>query len=63
MYKNYIKIAVRGFFKNKLTFFINLFGLALGLWEAMLIGLWAKSKLTMNRDFAEIDQVYRIMEH
>jgi len=63
MLKNYFKIALRGFLKNKLTFFINLFGLALGLWAAMLIGLWVKSELTMNRDFAEIDQVYRIMEH
>jgi len=63
MLKNYFKIAFRGFAKQKLTFFINLFGLALGLWAAMLIGLWVKSELTMNRDFADFDQVYRIMEH
>nr|MBI1232398.1 FtsX-like permease family protein [Cytophagales bacterium] len=63
MLSNYIKIALRGFLKHKLTFFINLFGLALGLWAAILIGLWVKSELRMDRDFAEIDQVYRIMEH
>uniref|UniRef100_UPI003593A295 ABC transporter permease n=1 Tax=Aquiflexum sp. TaxID=1872584 RepID=UPI003593A295 len=63
MLSNYLKIALRGFVKHKLTFFINLFGLALGLWAAILIGLWVKSELNMNRDFAEIDQVYRIMEH
>jgi putative ABC transport system permease protein len=63
MYKNYFKIAIRGFAKHKLTFFINLFGLALGLWAAILIGLWVRSELNMNREFAEIDQVYRIMEH
>ncbi|MDO9554123.1 ABC transporter permease [Rhodonellum sp.] len=63
MFKNYLKIALRGFFKQKLTFFINLFGLALGLWAAILIGLWVKSELNMNRHFTEIDQVYRIMEH
>jgi putative ABC transport system permease protein len=63
MYRNYIKIALRGFAKHKLTFFINLFGLALGLWAAILIGLWVKSELNTGRDFAEIDQVYRIMEH
>jgi ABC-type antimicrobial peptide transport system permease subunit len=63
MYRNYLKIALRGFAKHKLTFFINLFGLALGLWAAILIGLWVKSELNTNRDFAEIDQVYRIMEH
>jgi putative ABC transport system permease protein len=63
MYRNYLKIALRGFAKHKLTFFINLFGLALGLWAAILIGLWVKSELNTDREFAEIDQVYRIMEH
>lgn len=63
MLKNYLKIALRGFSKHKLTFAINLFGLTLGLWAAVLIGLWVKSELEMNRQFADIDQVYRIMEH
>lgn len=63
MYRNYLKIALRGFAKNKLTFFINLFGLALGLWATISIGIWVKSELNMNRSLAEIDQVYRIMEH
>ncbi|MFD2200846.1 ABC transporter permease [Shivajiella indica] len=63
MYSNYFKIALRSFSKHKLTFFINLFGLALGLWATISIGIWVKSELNMNRSFAEIDQVYRIMEH
>ena len=57
MLSKYLKIALRGFAKHKLTFFINLFGLALGLWAAILIGLWVKSELNMNRHFAEIGQV------
>lgn len=63
MYSNYFKIALRGFTKHKLTFFINLFGLSLGLWATISIGLWVKSELQMNQSFAEMDQVYRIMEH
>jgi putative ABC transport system permease protein len=63
MYQNYIKIALRGFAKHKLTFFINLFGLALGLWVALNIGLWVQDELSVNKDFKDIDQVYRIMEH
>ncbi len=63
MYSNYLKIALRGFAKHKLTFFINLFGLALGLWAAISIGLWVKSELNTNKNFAEIDSVYQIMEH
>ncbi|MFD2035041.1 FtsX-like permease family protein [Belliella marina] len=63
MYSNYLKIALRGLAKHKLTFFINLFGLALGLWATITIALWVKSELEMNASFPEIDQVYRIMEH
>jgi putative ABC transport system permease protein len=63
MFSNYLKIALRGFAKHKLTFFINLFGLSLGLWAAILIGLWVQSELSVNRDFKEIDQVFRLMEH
>lgn len=63
MLTNYLKIAFRGFAKNKLTFFINLFGLALGLWAAILIGLWIKSEFAVGKGLAEIDQVYRVMEH
>lgn len=63
MLKNYFKIALRGFAKHKLTFFINLFGLSLGLWAAILIGLWVDSELKMDREFADIDRIYRLMEH
>ncbi|WP_291782084.1 ABC transporter permease [Cecembia sp.] len=63
MFSNYFKIAFRGFAKHKLTFFINLFGLTLGLWATISIGLWVKSELNTNQHFPEIDQVYRVMEH
>ncbi|MBW3468023.1 ABC transporter permease [Arthrospiribacter ruber] len=63
MFTNYFKIALRGFAKHKLTFFINLFGLTLGLWATISIGLWVKSELNTNQHFPEIDQVYRVMEH
>lgn len=63
MLTNYLKIAFRGFAKNKLTFFINLFGLSLGLWAAILIGLWIKSELEVGKGLPEIQQAYRVMEH
>jgi ABC-type antimicrobial peptide transport system permease subunit len=63
MFKNYFKIALRGFKKHKLTFFINLFGLSLGLWAAILIGLWVDSELKMDREIADIERIYRVMEH
>ncbi|MEB2778564.1 FtsX-like permease family protein [Algoriphagus sp. D3-2-R+10] len=63
MLKNYVKIALRGFAKHRLTFFINLFGLSLGLWAAILIGLWVKSELNVNQEFADVDQIYQMIEH
>ncbi|SDC65578.1 ABC-type antimicrobial peptide transport system, permease component [Algoriphagus faecimaris] len=63
MFSNYLKIALRGFAKHKLTFFINTLGLSLGLWAAILIGLWIKSELEKGKGLPEFDQVYRVMEH
>ncbi|MBC6368639.1 ABC transporter permease [Algoriphagus sp. AK58] len=63
MLTNYLKIALRGFAKHKLTFLINTLGLSLGLWAAILIGLWIKSEFEVGRGLAESDQVYRVMEH
>ncbi|WPR76280.1 ABC transporter permease [Algoriphagus sp. NG3] len=63
MIKNYFKIALRGFAKHKLTFFINLFGLSLGLWAAILIGLWVTAEMNVNKDLPEVERVYQMMEH
>ena len=63
MLTNYLKIALRGFTKHKLTFFINTLGLSLGLWAAILIGLWVKSEFEVGKGLPEIEQAYRVMEH
>lgn len=63
MLTNYLKIALRGFTKHKLTFLINTIGLSLGLWAAILIGLWIKSEFEVGKGLPEIEQAYRIMEH
>ncbi|EAZ79646.1 ABC transporter permease [Algoriphagus machipongonensis] len=63
MIKNYFKIALRGFAKHKLTFFINLFGLSLGLWAAILIGLWVNSELSTNKDIPQVERIYQMIEH
>ncbi|WP_332910315.1 ABC transporter permease [Algoriphagus boritolerans] len=63
MLSNYIKIALRGFTKHKLTFLINTVGLSLGLWAAIQIGLWIKSEFEVGKGLPEIEQAYRVMEH
>lgn len=63
MLKNYFKIALRGFAKHKLTFLINLFGLSLGLWAAILIGLWVTSEMNVDKELPNVESVYQMMEH
>jgi ABC-type antimicrobial peptide transport system permease subunit len=49
MIKNYLKTAWRNLVKNKVSSFINISGLAVGMAVAMLIGLWIYDELSFNR--------------
>jgi predicted permease len=49
MLRNYIKIAIRSLLKHKLYSGINVFGLALGMACALLIGLWVRDETSYNR--------------
>jgi len=42
MFRNYLRIAIRNLWKNKGYSFINIFGLAVGMAVALLIGLWVQ---------------------
>jgi putative ABC transport system permease protein len=45
MFKNYAKIALRSFWKNKTASFINIFGLTIGLTSCLLIALYIQHEL------------------
>lgn len=47
--------------KFKKIFAINLFGLAVGLTTVVLISLWVKDELSINRYHEKIDQIYAVM--
>ncbi|MBS1533153.1 MAG: ABC transporter permease [Bacteroidetes bacterium] len=49
MIKNYLKIAWRNLVKNRVSSFINIGGLAVGMAAAMLIGLWVWDELSFNK--------------
>lgn len=51
MFKNYIKIALRNLFKNKVYSFINITGLAIGMAVTIMIGLWITDELSYNDYF------------
>ncbi|MCF0071041.1 ABC transporter permease [Dyadobacter sp. CY261] len=63
MLKNYFKIALRGFLKNKGYTLINVSGLTLGLAIFMLISLWVWDEWTYNKSAKNHQHVGRVMSH
>lgn len=57
MYKNYLKVAFRNLLQNKSLSFINIFGLAIGMAFAMLIGLWIQSELSFDSFHKNLDRI------
>jgi putative ABC transport system permease protein len=60
MIKNYIKVALRSIFRNKLTAFINIGGLALAMGCCLLIVLFIKDEWSYDRYHGKADRIYRI---
>lgn len=60
MLKNYIKIAMRNMFRNRLYSLINLFGLAIGLASCLMIWLWVQDELSYDRFHSNAERIYRV---
>ncbi|TLV01438.1 ABC transporter permease [Dyadobacter luticola] len=58
MLQSYLTTARRNLAKNKMYTGINVFGLALGMACALLIGLWVKDELSNNRFLAGAQDIY-----
>jgi putative ABC transport system permease protein len=63
MFKNYLKIAFRNLWRNKVYTTINVLGLSLGLTCAVLLYLYVQDELTYDRYFAQSDKIYRAINH
>jgi ABC-type antimicrobial peptide transport system permease subunit len=63
MFKNYLLIAIRNIFRNKLFSTVNILGLALGIGSALLIFLWVNDELEFDHFHANSDRLYRVMEN
>jgi len=61
MIKNYLKIAFRNIFRNKLSSFINILSLALGLAVFLLIMLWVRDEISYDRFHENTDRLYRLV--
>ena len=49
MFRNHLKSALRNLRKSKVSSFINIAGLAVGMAVALLIGLWINDELSFNK--------------
>ncbi len=63
MFRNYLKVALRNIWRNKVFSFINVFGLALGLACSLLIILWVSDELRYDQFHARGARLYQVMEN
>lgn len=63
MLKNYLKVAWRHLMNNKGLSFINIFGLAMGMAFAILIGLWIQFELSFDKFNKNYDHIAYILKH
>jgi putative ABC transport system permease protein len=59
MLKNYLKIAFRSLWRNKVHSSINIIGLALGIACCVLIVLFVKDEWTFDVFHSKVDRIYR----
>ncbi len=60
MIQNYLKIAIRSIFRNKLTAFINIAGLAIAMASALMIYLFVTDEISYDKYNKNADRVYRV---
>jgi len=63
MFKNNFRIALRSLSKNKVSSFINIAGLAVGMAVAMLIGLWIWDELSYDQHHPNYERIAQVMQH
>jgi predicted permease len=62
MFRHYLTVAFRQIIRNKAFSFINVLGLALGLTCSLLIFLWVRDEMSMDRYHPDGPHLYQIME-
>lgn len=60
MLHNYLKIAFRSLWRNKVHSFINVLGLSLGIACCVLIALFVKDEWTFDTFHTKADRIYRV---
>jgi len=60
MFSNYLKIALRNLWRNKIYSLINISGLAIGMAAIILILLYIKNEISFDRFHENKDLIYRV---
>jgi len=60
MFINFLKIAFRNLSKHKVTSFINLFGLTVGLTSCLLITIYILNEISYDKWNTKADHIYRV---
>ncbi|MCU0447463.1 MAG: ABC transporter permease [Microscillaceae bacterium] len=60
MFENYLKTTFRNFWRHKLTSFINVFSLSVGISAAMLIFLYVRSELRYDQHHPFAERIFRV---
>ena len=63
MFRNYLKIAVRTLWRNRLFTTINVLGLSVGLACVVVLVLFAQKCLTWDTGHANLDRLYYVQTH
>lgn len=63
MLKNNVLIGLRNIGRNKVSAFINIFGLAIGMATAVMILLWVQNEWSFDRYHAQAQHTYRVLSH
>ncbi len=63
MFKSYFKIGLRSMIKNRVFYFVNIFGLSVGLASCLLIGAYVYTELTYDTYPEHAKDIYRVEVH
>ncbi len=61
MIRNFLRVAVRSFLRQKFYSFINIFGLTSGLVCTLFIYLWVSDEVSRDQFHTDIDHIYQIV--
>src|SRR5436190_22623394 len=63
MLRNYLTIALRNLWRNKLYSGLNIFGLAIGISACLVIYLIVSYELSFDTYHADRERIYRVYSH